>query len=1023
MFNRNELFFGNYNSNLLKTKSHLKIYNENSFSLNSLFNDEKFKLTESYPKSLMYLDISDKKDNNKKGHLRNAKSNLNSLIKVNKKINNLRGKEFKTKNLFQSKKLLKKNNNKNKLKDNNKKMNENKQYEINKILLIQKWWKNYYNQLTYIRKKIEIIKMQYFFDVIKRGIFKYIIKIINNKKYMKNLIKKKKNKVQIETKYLLGKNYSKNINKSKELFYYSNIKNYKSNTYKHIKNKNVIDDKIMKGLTSKNNYINNYSYKDHKKDNIISFSSELNPMFYSLQNSYEENIKNNIYSLNDNTKKIFFHKIKNRDNINNINKGIKKPFYKNAYLNINNHIKYEKIKKLNSTINKNLKEKYNIHYNTYNNKSKKKRFIQNDNLTQNKLSLNYCYNKNTNDKTLYKKYNIFLDDDDIYSQSNLSKNKNVNTEPNNDNDNNNNNNFSNINDRQGSNGIKNCMTLNGSIKANKINKDKYYKLRKFDTCPISCKNDKLNSYKDYYVKKYWDRIIIKNKKLYNFIELSNQIKLRFLFCNRFIQIIFQTFKLLFMKIYFAKYKDIINRNKILNKLKLYFLNRKSINTLLNPNNNNFSCVTLQRGDIINNININNFINYSKDEINNLIPKIKDDYNLVSSSVKLNSNTHSYFKSTMPYLNINSINNIGKINIMKNNFEINKYPQVYLNQKNEILSKGILVDQTNQLRMVFNLLEQHSYGNSDNISSLLNYFKKWKKLSENNVSNKKSKNFSLNYKKITIQNKNKKNKQNYERNSNKNIIPPNNAIKKADVEKVKYSKKPINEISCNKYVKINNSKNTFKIRYANTVRGSENTNTKIRYIDHANKIRSDNISDLSNNKYKLNSEIIYQKKILNYNNNQTSNLTNDKYYLHKSIISESKLNNYKNNNKIEEREVHFNSLSSNKITNYKQIKNNNINIVYNDNFNIFDNNTNGNKNNINKNADIQFKKKISKIEIISESINFDGNSINSKDSINKNNCGNLINKIKKLFSKERKVRNHKINQTFCCSPINLLDEFD
>ena len=1036
LFNSNKLFIGNYNinnnnSNHIKIKSHLKDNNDNSFSLNSLFNDKKFKLTESFSKSLMHLGFSDnKKINYKKSHIRNTESNFNSFIKVNIKSNNLKGKgnEFKTKNnLAENKKPLKKKNNEYKLKDNKKTLNENKKYEINKILLIQKWWKNYYNQLIYIKKKIEIIKMQYFFDVIKRAIFKYIMKVINNKKYMKNPINKKKNKIQIESKYLMGKNKSKNINKNKELNYSSNSKNYKSNTYKHIKNKNIIDDKIIKNLTSKNNDINNYSYKGNKKDNIISFSSKITPMLCSLQNSFEEDNNDNLYSLNDSTKKIIFNKKKNLDNINKKNNDIKLPFYQNTILNINNHAKFEKIKKLNNTINKNLKEKYNIYNNTYNNKVKKKKIIQKDNIIQNKL--NYYYNKNTNDKTLYQKYYIFIDDDDNNSQSNTSKNKYINTEPNNKNYNN----YNNINEKEGNYEMKNFLTLNVSKKTNKINKDKYYKLRKFDTCPISCNNNKLNFYNNYNVKKYlsyWDRIIIKNKILYNFIEFSNQIKLRFLFCNRFIQIIFQTFKLLFMKIYFSKYKDNINRKIILNKLKLYLFNRKSTNPLLGPSNNKFSCVTLQRGDIINNININNFINYTKDEINNLIPKIKDDYNLVSNSVKLNSNTHSYYKSTLPYLNINNINNVDEINIMKNNFEINnKYPKVYLNKKSELLPKGILVDQINQLRMVFNLLEHHNGSNSDNISHLLiNYFKKWKKLCENNLDKISNNKISLNYKKINIQNKNKKIRQNYERNINKNILSPNKAIKKADMEKVKYSKKPINEISGNKYVKINQSKNIYKTRYANTFRGSENSeffrndNIKIRYIDNTNKIISDNISDLSNNKYKFNSEIVYQKKILNYNNNQISNLNNDINCLHKSIISESKLNNYKNNNKIEEREVHFNSLSSYKNTAYKKIKNNNINIIYNDNFNIFDNKINGNKNKINKNKDIELKNKISKIKIISESINSDVNSINIKDS-NENNCGNLINKIKKLFSKKRKVINHKINQTFCCSPINLLDELD
>lgn len=85
--------------------------------------------------------------------------------------------------------------------------------------------------------------------------------------------------------------------------------------------------------------------------------------------------------------------------------------------------------------------------------------------------------------------------------------------------------------------------------------------------------------------------------------------------------------------------------------------------------------------------------------------------------------------------------------MKNNFEINnKYPKVYLNKKREVLPKGILVDQINQLRMVFNLLEHHSGSNSDNISHLLNYFKKWKKLCENNLDKISNNKISLNYKK-------------------------------------------------------------------------------------------------------------------------------------------------------------------------------------------------------------------------------------------------------------------------------------
>ena len=165
------------------------------------------------------------------------------------------------------------------------------------------------------------------------------------------------------------------------------------------------------------------------------------------------------------------------------------------------------------------------------------------------------------------------------------------------------------------------------------------------------------------------------------------------------------------------------------------------------------------------------------------------------------------------------------------------------------------------------------------------------------------------------------------------------------------------------------------------------------------MKIDNSSELSLAKNQINSEIIYTKKILNHNNQ----IFNNNLKFNNSFL---KLNQPKRKiNKIEEREVHFNYLITNKNNSFAK---------------TIENETTHNTSD--KLTESSIKNKISKIKIISESINSDINSINIKDS-NENNCGNLINKIKKLFSKKRKVINHKINQTFCCSPINLLDELD
>jgi hypothetical protein len=141
-------------------------------------------------KSLMFLEIVDNNKNmgtneniNNNHVICNTENNLSPVIKVNIKLN--KEKEFK----LNKKKALKET--KNEIKINNKNIsNENNfKYNINKILFIQNWWKNYYSKYMNKNNKTDIIsqKAQYFLEriskIIYRNILKYFIIHLNNLYY------------------------------------------------------------------------------------------------------------------------------------------------------------------------------------------------------------------------------------------------------------------------------------------------------------------------------------------------------------------------------------------------------------------------------------------------------------------------------------------------------------------------------------------------------------------------------------------------------------------------------------------------------------------------------------------------------------------------------------------------------------------------------------------------------------------------------------------------------------------------
>jgi len=1013
--NKNKSSIDNYinNRSHLRIKSNILSNNYLSYNLakKNRAENEKSKKMSSQLKSLMFLEFLDNNkilgiNENINNHVVcNTETNLSPVIKVNIKLN--KEKDFKLK----KKKTLKEA--KNEININNKIIsNENNyEYNISKILFIQNWWKNYYSNYMNMNKsdKADIInqKAKVFLEslskIIYRNIMKYFIIHLNNlyyyfmKWYQKISLKKIINKIILIKKKT--NNYYSNLTnkKQKQIIHHTknnksttkkvnNNKLYNNNTYKQInyKIKNDDNNSLSKINNSYKITLNSIKKNFHQKKNsdISSFSSRLTMILNNYKNSFEDN--------NNNSNRLYTDiniKSKNKISYNNktpCNKEIQK-----LCDNMENRI--GRIKKLNKySIKKNKKEvnKENGNKNSNNNKNSNinmqkennNRKINNKSLYINSKVLRQYQSKDfTNKNSHYKRYDLYINDVGNNSNqntlgilNNINNNKILNTDPNS------------FNAIITKNNLKNCLTINTSKKKNKINKEKLFKLKKFDTSPLSFKGKKNNLYQKFYVKKclnYWNKIMIKNKILHNLVKLSSQIKLSKLFYNRFIQILMQTLKILYLKKYFMKYNEITTKNIILKKLKSYILE-----TGYNENNS-------QRRDIINNININNFINYSRDDINKIIPNMKDEFNIATFD----------FKSAFPYLN-----NIKEINIMNTNINIDMNKNKSYNTKNnnnknqsscscvknDKMPQGILVDQINQLLMVFNLLRQHN-NNENGESSILNCFKKWKKMcfedKGNPIKKEEDKKFC-------------ENKENTISNKDIEILCKNH-------EK-KYPIQFYNESKTNRCIKINKKKSLYTARHSYTVRGLEinentqtsRTNKKIKYIEDRQIV--DNSSESMNSKNKLNSEIIYQRKILNYNH--ISNLS-------------------KKVNRIEEREVHFNSLSSNKkvsnifISNSNNINNNTnneIDSLYNDNSNNFDNSIKGNRNNTYLRTEINENKQL-KTQRENKITHNESNTVNIKEMIYKIH----YNKIKNIFSKDKKVANKKVNQTFCCPFVNLENLLD
>ena len=964
--------------------------------------------------------------------INNTDANLNSLIKVNIKLN--KKKQYTPMNKRMKKEKIINKAILNKEKSNF--MSKRKEYSykdnsIKKIILIQKWWKK-----KFVKKETKL-KIEVLFYFIRRFIYKQIMKLLNKRKYiLKYYFNKWNHKVNFKKilyelkiyKYTNIINHKTiNIKRNHDLTIIkatnSSTGNKKHNYIKKFKqyNNNIfvkIDQRKKCEKTNKNKvydylYINKNDSRSKKKyPSINTFSPGIKKEISRKEKFSEKLYSNNkihssieIIPKNQSTfesNKLNNLKIINNNNINTqLHKGIKKYNTNCNFTKINKNRIKDIIKDNKNHFNKNLKEAESFNENDYyftdllSNKNIKKEKIFFDN----NITLKNSQRTNSK-KILRKKYDLFFNELGNSKKSITNYEIILNTEPDK-----NNSNFNNIN----SNNLhfnNYYSKLDNNLITNDKN-NKYLRLKKLDIYPLSFINEKRNSHKTNEIKTFfnlWKNKTIKRKILYCLIELSKKQKMKIFFTKTLLNILLNIFKKIILKIYFKKYKDIVTKKIIIKQLKIYF-NKKIRDYSINANKQK-TC------DIINNININHYINYThNDQINNnintFIPKTTKNYNNIfnnSTNMNYNNYTPSYIPQHISYINNFDDINFFNSNINDFNFQINKnyninnnndYGTVFLDKIVKKKNKGNLTAQINQFLMVFNLLEQHK----NNKTSLYNCFKKWKNfngkiLYENNTSNLNNIKINenvVNYKKIKVQNKNnKKNNKIMDLNLDYDTFRQyrNNNI---------YNNS-LNKLCFNKFVNINNS-NLFSDRQSNTVRNNEivsgqssnRNNMKIRYIDNINTNFADNSSESSILKNKINSEIIYQKKKLNSNHILNQNTLNNN-----NLIEENKIH-FKKINKIEEREVHFNSLNKN---NNKKAYNkifNNINYFYN-NTEIYDKVSNNTR-----------KNTIQKRENIIKTTNyiFDYKYI--------------FNNIKNYFSKQNKIINKKINKSFCGNLINNLED--
>ena len=442
------------------------------------------------------------------------------------------------------------------------------------------------------------------------------------------------------------------------------------------------------------------------------------------------------------------------------------------------------------------------------------------------------------------------------------------------------------------------------------------------------------------------------------------------------------------------YKMII---KILTTIYEYKKNNMKEIKIFKKNNYNNILNSFQRGkgDIINNININNYIHY--DDYNILQKRKARSPHMLSKVIEFKTtNNNPYYDNynaglTMSNSNSDKLFDFYKLNKNINNNEdlnslkINDETKNIIKINNEILKKnnsgylnnkvlqfnaqkdenGVIIDQINQLKMVFNLLERHNFNNNKETNSLLNCFNKWKLYSLNN----KAKDFDKNIVTPRISEKIINLKPFQTSKILNNVLNQNQNIDislKKNFSLSKMSPKIINVINVQNFNENNNYNYNFKYlpikdipiyplksrhSYAyNNLDKFENINTginneqnnKIKENEINTSIINNNISNINpsplmllNENKPISSKIVYHKKKLgstfinnnfnfNFNNNvdnvvNNSNFNNCYYKIDKSV-------NYDNSSLLFYDQNQSDILLSNYNRIYSNDKNNSLNMA-------------------------------------------------------------------------------------------------
>ena len=794
--------------------------------------------------------------------------------------------------------------------------------------------KNIKYTISYTQKKFfKNEKIHFFIMKIKKIILKKFFQLIKKKFQIKNKRYKKNSNLKMsDNKHKLKSNLSSNKKINPKIFE-NKINKSNSNILKKNKNKNNSNHKIINGNIGLNrppsqlsikssNYNINNSHLPHKQNSVkmkINKNIILNDSKKKKNNLY----CNSIEKKNNKQKKNYVKKL-NNDKKNKTSKRLLKT-KNNITMKLKNdiiQIKNEEEKMLKKPNNGNynysiIKGNEDIQYcNTeinrkiINSRSHTCKVYENCLLSNNNYFRNKCLNEQKMKDIAYSPEIRNLTDFPFFKK-NISPKKSISNK--------------NISKNKNNNNHKSFNSAFPRYETNPINNNGLYELLE--------KNDLIKK-----ILFYWNSYSMKKKIIIKILSKVKFYKIIKKSISIVIKRIIKALNYCVLSKYFNKYKNIYFKRKILQNL-----------ILLRTKEMKYMNIPIQKYgyDIINNININNYINYP--DINKFMKKREQSPIVLSKLMVIeneNNNNPIYDNNNIFNVNYNGnifneqnkdINNINNINDITFKYKYNYYNENFIsfsqterlhNQDNssilktnkkkinlkensinnktkkfnnnkkknnnnnnnnqmKIIKKNILIDRVNQLRMVFNLLEQQGKRNG----TLYDCFNKWSYITNINI------------------NLNDKNKELFYSFSGKN-----NNINYNNISDISHNSQKFNKYSINTFQEKENEKNKDK-EINNPINVNKKNNNLINSLDIG---KYTPVRGIKNFRSKTSKKISNSQKIYDYNDT-----TNTNKILHKN-------NNNNNNYNIFDNDSIYNSCT---LMKSKSKNNSNINLKVNMNMNI------------------------------------------------------------------------------------------